>query len=318
MFPADPVAAAPAILSTLERVFPRRRGLDRHRPDDRDRLGPAGELPHRAGRRDLLSLPDPAIVIIGRVRIALPAPQLPIVDLRATVYGEITPDHLLILVSLNGSRIATFTVFGDIGLLVRWGGSPEFAISAGGFHPRYDAAARAHRHAPARDGSLAAGDPDAALGVATSRSRATACSSARASRWAPTSASAEISGHFGFDALIIFAPRFAFVIEVGIGLTVRVFGVTLLGVHIELHLSGPAPWRAQGSAEVEILFVTISIDVGPFTWGDARQPAAGARRSAAARARRDSSQSRRVAGADAARCRSRRPSQAPRRRARSK
>ena len=84
-------------------------------------------------------------MIIGRVRIALPAPQLPIVDLRATVYGEITPDHLLILVSLDGSRIAGFTVGGDIGLLLRWGGGAEFAISAGGFHPRYDPPPRAHR-----------------------------------------------------------------------------------------------------------------------------------------------------------------------------
>ena len=67
---------------------------------------------------------------------------------------------------------------------------------------------------------------------------------------------ADVSGHFGFDALIVFAPHFAFVIDLGIGLTVRVFGVTLLGVQIELHLEGPAPWRAQGSAEVELLFVT--------------------------------------------------------------
>jgi hypothetical protein len=83
---------------------------------------------------------------------------------------------------------------------------------------------------------------------------------------------AEISGYFGFDALIIFAPHFMFVIELGIGLTVRVFGATLLGVQIQLHLSGPAPWRAQGSAELEILFVTVSIDVGPFTWGDQDNP----------------------------------------------
>ena len=35
---------------------------------------------------------------------------------------------------------------------------------------------------------------------------------------------------------------------------------------------GPAPWRAEGSAEVEILWWTVPIDVGPFTWGDDDNP----------------------------------------------
>ena len=136
MFPDDPVAAAPAILDTLEQVFPVDHGSIVIGPMVEIGWGrPVSFLTAQLGV--ILSLPDPKIVIIGRVRIALPAPELPIVDLRATVYGEITPDHLLILVSLRGSRIAGFTVGGDIGLLLRWGGGAEFAISAGGFHPRY-------------------------------------------------------------------------------------------------------------------------------------------------------------------------------------
>ena len=83
---------------------------------------------------------------------------------------------------------------------------------------------------------------------------------------------ASITGHFHFDALVIFAPHFMFMIDLGIGLTVRAFGVTLCGVNIELHLEGPAPWRAEGSAEVEILWWDVDIDVGPFTWGDDDNP----------------------------------------------
>lgn len=270
MFPPDPVAAAPAILTTLERVFPVDPGSIVIGPMIEIGWGrPVSFLTAQAGV--LLSLPDPAIVIIGRVRIALPAPQLPIVDLRAMVYGEITPDHLLILVSLNGSRIAFFTVGGDIGFLVRWGGSPEFAVSAGGFHPRYT---------PPRE---LAGmkrlsidlSPPAILTLRSESYFALTSNSVQLGSRVELGADlgvADISGHFGFDALIIFSPRFAFVIELGIGLTVRVLGVTLLGVHIELHLEGPAPWRAHGRAEVEIFWVEISIDVGPFTWGDADNP----------------------------------------------
>ncbi len=83
---------------------------------------------------------------------------------------------------------------------------------------------------------------------------------------------ASISGHFGFDALVVFSPHFMFMIDLGIGLTVRALGVTLCGVNIQLHLEGPGPWRAEGSAEVEILWWTVDIDVGPFTWGDEDNP----------------------------------------------
>lgn len=270
MFPADPVAAAPAILSTLELVFPVDHGSIVIGPMVELGWGrPVSFLTARIGV--ILSLPDPRIVIIGRVRIALPAPQLPIVDLRATVYGEITPDHLLILVSLNGSRIAGFTVGGDIGMLLRWGGAAEFAISAGGFHPRYQ---------PPRE---LAGmkrlsmdlSPPAILTLRSESYFAITTNSVQLGSLVEMGADlgvADISGHFAFDALIIFSPHFAFVIDLGVGLTVHVFGVTLLGVQIELHVEGPAPWRAQGSAEVEVLWTTVSIDVGPFTWGDADNP----------------------------------------------
>ena len=270
MFPTDPVAAAPAILSTLERVFPVNAGSIVIGPMIEIGWGrPVSFLTAQVGV--LLSLPDPAIVIIGRARIALPAPQLPIIDLRATVYGEITPDHLLIRVSLNGSRIAIFPVFGDIGFLVRWGGSPEFAISAGGFHPRY----LSPRELTGMQRLGMDLSPPAILTMRSESYFALTSNSVQLGSLVEMGADlgvADISGHFGFDALIIFAPHFAFVIDLGIGLTVRAMGVTLLGVHIELHLEGPAPWRAQGNAEVEILFATVSIDVGPFTWGDEDNP----------------------------------------------
>jgi hypothetical protein len=270
MFPADPVAAAPAILSRLEQVFPVDHGSVVIGPMVEVGWGrPVSLLTAQLGV--ILSLPDPKVVIIGRVRIALPAPQLPIVDLRATVYGEITPDHLLILVSLNGSRIAGFTVAGDIGLLLRWGGSAELALSAGGFHPRYD---------PPRE---LAGmsrlsmdlSPPAVLTLRAESYFAVTTNSVQLGSRVEMSADlgvADVSGYFAFDALIIFSPHFAFMIDVGIGLTVRVLDVTLLGVHIELNVKGPAPWRAQGNAEVEILWQTIPIDVGPFTWGDDENP----------------------------------------------
>jgi hypothetical protein len=270
MFPDDPVAAAPAILSTLERVFTFERGAIVIGPMVEIGWGrPVSFLTAQLGV--ILSLPDPRIVIIGRVRVAVPAPEVPIVDLRATLYGEITPDHLLILVSLNGSRIAFFSVGGDIGFLLRWGGSPEFAISAGGFHPRYDPP----RELTGMRRLLVDLSPPAILTLRAQAYFAVTSNSLQLGSHVEMGADlgvAEIGGYFSFDALIVWAPQFMFVIDLGIGLTVRVFGETLVGVHILLRLSGPAPWRAHGSAEVEILFISVTIDVGPFTWGDADNP----------------------------------------------
>jgi hypothetical protein len=270
MFPADPVAAAPAILSTLEAVFPVDGGSIVIGPMIEVGWGrPVSFLTAQVGV--IISLPDPLIVIIGRVRIALPAPQLPIVDLRAVIYGEITPDQLLIRVSLNGSRIAAFPVSGDMALLVRWGGGAEIAITAGGFHPRFDPpGGLSGLQRLAMDLS-----PPAILSLRSEAYFAVTTNSVQLGSRTEMSADlgiADISGHFNFDALVLLSPHFAFTLDASAGLTVHVFGATLMAVQLLLHLSGPAPWTAQGSAEVEVLWSSTSVDIGPFTWGDADNP----------------------------------------------
>ncbi len=270
MFPDDPVAAAPAILDTLTAVFPVDPGSVVIGPMVEIGWGrPISFLVAQVGV--LISLPDPKIVIIGRVRIALPAPELPIIDLRASVYGEITPDYLLILVSLRGSRIAGFTVGGDIGLLIKWGGGAEFAVSAGGFHPRYTPP----RQLAGMQRLQLDLSPPAILVLRAQAYFAVTSNSVQLGARVELSADlyvASISGYFAFDALIVFAPKFLFMIDLGIGLTVRALGVTLCGINIQLHVEGPSPWRAEGSAEIEILFWTVAIDVGPFTWGEDDNP----------------------------------------------
>lgn len=270
LFPDDVVAAAPRILDTLAAIFPVSSGSIVIGPMVEIGWGrPVSFLTAQVGV--LISLPDPRIVIIGRVRIALPAPELPIVDLRATVYGEITSEYLLVRVSLRGSRIATFTVTGDIGFLIQWGGSPQFAISAGGFHPRYTPPKQlADMQRLSMDLS-----PPAILELRAESYFALTSNSVQLGSRVEMGADlgvASISGHFAFDALVVWSPHFMFMIDLGIGITVRALGVTLCGVSVQLHLEGPAPWRAEGHAEVEILWWTIGVDVGPFTWGDDDNP----------------------------------------------
>jgi hypothetical protein len=219
----------------------------------------------------ILSLPDPKIAIIGRGRIALPAPQLPIVDLRATVLAVVDTERFYMRVSLVGSRIATFPINGDIGVLLRWSGGAEFALSAGGFHPLYS---------PPRelcDMRRLGMDisPPAILRMRAESYFALTSNSIQLGSRIDMSADLEVvalDGHFAFDALVIYAPHFRFLIELGIGISVRALGETIGGVSVQLHLEGPAPWRAEGHAEVEIFGFDLPVDIGPFTWGDSHNP----------------------------------------------
>lgn len=79
-------------------------------------------------------------------------------------------------------------------------------------------------------------------------------------------------GHFSFDALLIYAPHFRLLIELGMCITVRALGETIGGVSVQLHLAGPAPWRAEGHGEAEIFGFDVPVDLGPFTWGDSHNP----------------------------------------------
>ncbi|MFT3924532.1 MAG: hypothetical protein QM778_18480 [Myxococcales bacterium] len=270
LFPADPVAAAPAILASLEHIFPLSHGAIVVGPMLALGWGrPISFLTMQLGV--MLALPDPKIVLLGRGRVALPTPEQPIIDLKASGFGEITPDHALFFASLNGSRFATFSIDGDIGMLIRWAGSPEVAISAGGFHPRYEPPRElTGMHRLAVDLS-----PPAVVTMRAEAYFAVTTSSVQLGCRVDLAADldvASISGNFAFDALVLFSPRFSFLVDVGIGLTVRVSGVTLMGVHAQLHVAGPAPWRAEGHGEVEILGATTSIDIGPLTWGDDDNP----------------------------------------------
>src|SRR5262249_26477080 len=85
----------------------------------------------------VLSLPDPKVVILGQLRVTLPAPDFAVIDLKADAFAEFSAERFFMRVALVDSRIATFSIAGDFGILIRFGDSPDLAFSAGGFHPSY-------------------------------------------------------------------------------------------------------------------------------------------------------------------------------------
>ena len=273
LFPDDPVAQAPKILDKLGAVFPPQPAAFVIGPIALLGWGSqAGFLEAKLGI--VLCLPDPKIVLLGAVEIAVPSPkvkdELKIVHLRAEIYGEFTPDYLLLLISLNNSKIAQIGVSGDLGLFIRWGGGePAFALSAGGFFPTYKAPAElSGMQRLAVD--LSPGNVDW-LTVRAEAYVAVTSNTIQFGGAIRVSADLEVASArawLSLDALFQWSPRFYFIIIIDAGIEVKAFGATVCGVSFHGELQGTTPWRIQGYASVEILWWDVDVEIGPVEWGE--------------------------------------------------
>lgn len=271
LFPADPTTAAPEILRTLGAVFPPRRGGVVVGPMVKLGWGrPISFVTASVGV--VIVPPDPKIVILGTFELAVPSRDLPIIDLKGSVFSEITADHALALVVLEDSRVAGYPVSGDLGFLVGFGDDPSFAISAGGFHPRYQAP---RELAAMRRLSIDLSPPIVLTIRATAYVAFTTNSFQLGGRLEAEGDAGPVGLH-GFvqlDAIVRWAPSFAFEADLSAGFDMRFAGESFAGVQLRMHLQGPAPWMAHGTATLEIpILPDVDVEVGPITWGDGRNP----------------------------------------------
>ncbi len=273
LFPADPVAAAPQILNNLGKIFPPREGGFVIGPMAEIGWGSqAGFVVAQLGL--VISLPDPKLVLLGKVVIGVPSakvdPKARVVDLRAELMGEITPEYFFLKVSLANSKVFMLEITGDICIFIQWAGEGAFVLSVGGFFPGYEAPKQVG--AMQRVG-LKFAPPVDWLSISVQAYVAITTNTVQfggrvelIAKLPPAKAEAWIQ----LDALFQWAPHFYFVIRIDAGIRVSAFGVTLVGVTFKGELSGDKPFRIEGRAEVEILWWDIPVDVGPLTWGDPR------------------------------------------------
>ncbi|MBK6715370.1 MAG: hypothetical protein IPG57_09815 [Burkholderiales bacterium] len=153
------------------------------------------------------------------------------------------------------SRLAGFTLTGDMALRLGWGATKAFALAAGGFNPRYTPPPSF----PAmRRLALS-------LGSSENPRLRLECYLALTSNTIQFGARAEVSakvqtaiGEFGaaamifFDALIELDP-FGFIVDLGALVEVTLSGRPLIQAQLMATLSGTKPWHAVGFAEVMFL-----------------------------------------------------------------
>src|SRR6266498_2495499 len=138
LFPANPVEDAPRIINDLERIFP---------PiQDHFLIGPMFELGwgKPAGMFTLalgviIELPDPKIAILGILKVLIPPLEQALLRIQVNFVGSVDfgRQFLRFDASLFDSRLMMYTLEGDMAARLLWGANANFAVSVGGFNPRF-------------------------------------------------------------------------------------------------------------------------------------------------------------------------------------
>jgi hypothetical protein len=265
LFPTNIIQNAPKILSDLRSIFPPKPGTFL--------IGPMAKIGWMTPTLITVSLGviieiPGNIVILGRLKLALPTEDDPVIVLQLSFMGALEFDkrRLWFFASLYESRILFITLDGEMGLLMDYSDNPNFVLTVGGFHPKFSPPPLPFP-SPKRlslsilDESYARVRIETYFAVTTNSVQL----GARAEAYFGLSA-LSVEGYFSFDALLRFSP-FYLIVEISTGFAVKVFGLGLFSVQLRGSLEGPTPWHISGSASIGFLFFSISVDVN-VTFGD--------------------------------------------------
>ena len=197
----------------------------------------------------------------------LPRPEDPLVELHVDVLGVVDFDRRTASVDgrLRDSRIVAFALTGAMALRASWGEQPAFVLAVGGLHPRFQRPPdfpQLERVAL----TLVSADSPPVASSDTPRLRLEAYLAVTANT-IQLGARAELAvkvGRFGidgqlaFDTLVQLEPL-EFVADIAATLAIKSGSSTLFGVDVAVTLTGPAPWRARGTATLQILFFKASV-----------------------------------------------------------
>jgi hypothetical protein len=267
LFPPDPIANAPQIISNIENFFPPAEGRYLFGPMLEIGWGTPTLITLAVGV--ILEVPDPVrLVLLGLIDAGLPTTEAALIELHIDVLGilDFGAKTLSIDGSLYDSRVLIFSLAGDLALRLSWGDNPNFLFSLGGFNPHFSTAGldvpQMHRL------TVSIGDGDNPRISANSYFAITSNSLQFGSNVEAYASAAgfTIHGWLGFDVLIIFSP-FSFEFDFSAGFDVSFEGVSLCGLCVDGTFSGPRPWHLHGDASIHILFFSVSASLD-ITWGD--------------------------------------------------
>lgn len=257
LFPADPVGRAVKVISDVESVFPVAAG--RFTIGFMARLGWGSPQFLTADLGIILELPMPLrVAIIGRLGIVLPDKEAAVVVLKLDVVGilDLGRQEISIDATLYDSRVAVFEISGDMAVRIGWGDHPVFAVSVGGFNPRFVPPPGFPQLRRLTIALATSKNPRIGLRSYFAITSNTLQVGARLDAHAHADfgfvGTFSVDAYLGFDALIVIRP-FQFIVDLSGGITIKRNGSPFLGAELVLTLYGPQPMRAIGYAEVHFL-----------------------------------------------------------------
>jgi hypothetical protein len=266
LFPPDPVANAPQIISDLRTFFPP--AADRYVFGPMFALGWGTPTLVKLSVGVILEVPDPVrLAILGQIKVALPTEEAALIELNIDILGSVDFGAQLLAIdgTMYDSQVLVFTTEGDMALRLGWGNNPTFALSVGGLHPRFEPPP-GFPHLHRARVSIGSGDnPRLSCDSYYAVTSNSVQFGANVDLYAEA-AGFSIHGFIGYDALFILSP-FSFIVEFHAGFDVEFEGISLMSIGVNAVLSGPHPWHVHGDAHFHILFIDVSPSID-ITWGD--------------------------------------------------
>ena len=267
LFPPDPIANAPAIISNIRSFFPVAQDSYVFGPMLEIGWGEPTLITLEIGV--ILELPSPVvIVLLGLVDVALPTEDAALIQIHIDVLGvlDFGTKTLEIEGDMYDSSVLIYSMAGSLFFRICWGDDPNFIYSVGGFNPNFNTAGLDIPALQRCSVSIGFGDNPR---ISANNYFAVTSNSLQFGANVQAYASAAgftIQGYLGFDVLIIFSP-FSFEFDFTVSFSVSFEGINLLGLSVSGSFSGPRPWNLNGTASISILFWTVSASVN-LTWGD--------------------------------------------------
>jgi hypothetical protein len=267
LFPPDPVANAPEIISNIRNFFPVAQNSYVFGPMVEIGWGEPTLITLQIGV--ILELPQPVlIVLLGLIDVALPDADAPLIQLHIEVLGELDfgTKTLQVEGDLYDSTVLIYAMSGSLFFRIGWGSDPNFIYSVGGFNPHFNTAGL--NIPQLQRCSVSIGDGDNPRISANNYFAVTSNSlqfGANVQAYA-SAAGFTVQGYLGFDLLVIYSP-FSFEFDFDASFSISFEGHDLASLSVSGSFSGPRPWNFNGSASISILWWSVSASLN-ITWGD--------------------------------------------------
>ena len=258
LFPEDPVQNAAQIISDLRTIFPPVMNRFVFGPMAIIGWGTPTLIAIELGI--IIELPAPIrLVLLGQVSVMIPTPDAAVVELHIDILGILDFEGQRISVDavLHDSRVAAFSLSGDMAFRLSWGASPNFALSVGGLNPRCQPPPG---FPELRRLTISLGfeeNPRLSVQGYFAVTSNTVQFGALAEVYAEAGGF-NVIGWLGFDALLQVIPLY-FAIDFSVGVALRRGNNTLAGVRLKGSLTGPSPYHVKGEACLSLLFFDICV-----------------------------------------------------------